>query len=111
LESGGIAGIIGAEDTGSGSVKKIVLRSLLFWVLLTTVVSVAMVFRPGLDLAQSHGDYMGYWDYRFNSLFLDRLDSHFAARLRTGNLCHYQVQTINSKKGRLLAHVVGEKSP
>jgi hypothetical protein len=64
LESGGIGGIIGAEDTGSGSVKKIVLRSLLFWVHLTTVVSVAMVFRPGLDLAQSHGDYMGYWDYR-----------------------------------------------
>jgi hypothetical protein len=32
LEFGGIGGIIGAENNGSRSVKKIVLRSLLFWV-------------------------------------------------------------------------------
>jgi heme/copper-type cytochrome/quinol oxidase subunit 2 len=40
------------------------LRSLLLWILLTAVVSVAVVFRPGLDLAKAHDDYQGYWDFR-----------------------------------------------
>ncbi len=44
--------------------KKIVLRSFLLWILLTIIVSVAVAFRPGLDLAKAHDDYMGYWDYR-----------------------------------------------
>jgi hypothetical protein len=52
------------KSTQVGNVKKIVLRSLLFWLLLTAVISIAMVFRPGLDLAQVHDDYMGFWDYR-----------------------------------------------
>ena len=44
--------------------KKVVYRSLLFWVLLTSLIGAWFVFRPGSDLAQTRDDYMGYWDYR-----------------------------------------------
>jgi hypothetical protein len=55
---------MGEESNGRGRVKTIMLRSLLFWVLLTTVVSVGVVVRPGLDLTRAHDDYLRYWDYR-----------------------------------------------
>ena len=46
------------------SVKRTVVHSALIWVLLTCLISVVMIFRPGLDLAQVKDDYMGYWDFR-----------------------------------------------